>query len=283
MSDQGYFPSFQTYVSSTDSLPFTLAAPVVIPSAYNVYLGVVEAQFPACTYNCLNATVQFKYQIAGEEEVRDFTLTFPDGNYDANEIAAMFAWSGLLTGITSGSHQTIGAHYLPNQNKFQVVATVRGLNFFRMVPTPFAAKLGFTLLSYDPQNSFYYQTNLTSDRQADLSSTRNYYINTNYTIVNTANRTNCIAKIPVSARYGDMVHWKNPNGYGAAIYDRVLYSFDITVTDDQGEVVDFQNVPWSLTLQIDIRNPDPTPPALDLVDPALNIEGLPLPAEMMGN
>lgn len=282
MSDQGYYPSFQTYVSSTDSLPFTLASPVIIPSAYSVYLGVVEAQFPVCNYNCAGASIQFKYQITGESEVRDFTLAFADGNYDANEIAAMFAWSGLLAG-TSGSHQTIGAHYLPNQNKFQVVATVRGLNFFRMVPSPFAAKLGFTLLSYDPDNSFYYLTNWISDRQADLSSTRNYYVNTNYTTVNTANRTNCVAKIPVSARYGEMVHWKNPNGFGASIYDRVLYSFDITITDDQGEVVDFQNVPWSLTLQIDIKSPDPAPPVLDMVDPALNIEGLPLPPEMMGN
>jgi len=282
MSDQGYYPSFQTYVSSTDSLPFTLASPVIIPSAYSVYLGVVEAQFPVCNYNCTGASIQFKYQITGESDVRDFTLAFADGNYDANEIAAMFAWSGLLTG-TVGSHQTIGAHYLPNQNKFQVVATVRGLNFFRMVPSPFAAKLGFTLLSYDPDNSFYYLTNWISDRQADLSSTRNYYVNTNYTTVNTANRTNCVAKIPVSARYGEMVHWKNPNGFGASIYDRVLYSFDITITDDQGEVVDFQNVPWSLTLQIDIKSPDPAPPVLDMVDPALNIEGLPLPPEMMGN
>jgi hypothetical protein len=108
-------------------------------------------------------------------------------------------------------------------------------------------------------------------------------VNTNYAIVNTGSRTNCIAKIPVSAHYGEMVHWKNPNGFGAAIYDRVLYTFDITITDDQGQVVDFQNVPWSLTLQIDIKSPDLAPPVLDLVDPALNIEGVPLPAEMMGN
>ena len=274
MSDQGYFPSFQTYVSSTDVQPFTLAAPVIIPSAYSVYLGVVEAQFPVCTYNCLNASIQFKYQIAGETLVRDFTLNIPDGNYDPNEIAALFAWSGLLTGISSGVHQTIGAHYLPNQNKFQVVVTTRGLNFFRMVSTPFETKLGFTLQSYDPTYGFYYLTNWVSDRQADLSSSRNYYVNTNYTIVNTANRTNCVAKIPVTARYGEWVHWKNPNGFGAAIYDRVLYSFAITITDDSGEVVDFQNVPWSLTLQVDIKNPDPVPPLLDVVDPALNSEGI---------
>ena len=283
MSDQGYYPSFQVYVSSTDTLPFTLAHPVVIPSAYSVYLGVVEAQFPACIYNTSSATIQFKYRITGETQVRDFTLSFPDGNYDANEIAVMFCWSGLLTGITSGAHQTVGAHYLPNQNKFQVVATARGVDFFRMVPTPFATKLGFTLRSFDPLNQFYYLTNLTSDRQADLSSTKNFYINTNYTIVNVANRTNCVAKIPVSSNFGMNVNWRNPNGFAASIYDRVLYSFDLTITDDNGSVVDFQNVPWSLTLQFDVRNPDPTPPVLDVVEEALNIEGTLLPAELMGN
>ena len=60
----------------------------------------------------------------------------------------------------------------------------------------------FTLRSFDPLNQFYYLTNLTSDRQADLSSTKNFYINTNYTIVNVANRTNCVAKIPVSSNFG---------------------------------------------------------------------------------
>ena len=61
MSDQGYYPSFQVYVSSTDTLPFTFAHPVVIPSAYSVYLGVVEAQFPACIYNTSSATMDRKF------------------------------------------------------------------------------------------------------------------------------------------------------------------------------------------------------------------------------
>ena len=55
------------------------------------------------------------------------------------------------------------------------------------------------------------------------------------------------------------------------MYWSVIGDIEVMFVDDDGNEVDFNGVPWNLTLQFDFRPPDTHPPYFDETDPFLNL------------
>lgn len=247
MSDSNYFAAIQSYVSSADEMPVTLPVPLIVPSAYSVYLSLVEAQFPVTAYNCVNDSLQFS--VAGL--VPTYTISIPDGYYTPFDLASAINHStGVL--VTSPIRVTFWCMFNPYANKFELRWNSTDI---KLLSTPLALKMGIT--------GSVLASPAISSTQANFARTNNYYFNTSLHLRTGADRANCIAKIPIDANFGDVVRWTNPNDFAAQLYVTDVTSFDVHITDDSGNVVDFGGAPWSATLQFSIKNPDPLPIVYD--------------------
>lgn len=283
--ETNYFPPVQIYVSSDDAQPITLPVPLIIPSAYSVYLSLVEAQLPVASYNCIGDLIQFS--IVGGL-VSTYTINIPDGCYSQFELAELITHT--TPSILSSARIMFGAEYIPSANKFQfIVRCPAQLSDIRLLTTPLAVKMGFVGTDLPASSSRTRGAGLDpvsvwiSQRQSTFASISNFYVGTSLLLRHSSGRTNCIAKIPIEVGFNEVVRWQNPNNFAAQLYVNEVTSFSVSVTDDKGAVVDFQGVPWSLTLQFDVKNPDANPviPDEQNFEPVVEPDTLANPANLI--
>jgi hypothetical protein len=265
--ETNYFPPTQIFVSSTDVQPISLPSPLVVPSAYSVYMSLVEAQIPVSSYNCMGDSIQFA--LTGGLYVIDV----PDGCYSHFELAELINHSTTAAfnqtdpiGPGTVAHMTFGAEYLPSLNKFRLFARKPSLlTDIRLMTTPLAVKLGFvgtdlSKTSIDQRPGGVNPTWVwTPALQTTFAPVRNFYVSTDIPLRNSAGRPNCIAKIPVDADFNEVVSWNCPNKFAAQLAVNEVSNFTFAITDDAGLPIDFQGAPWSATLQFVVKNPDASP------------------------
>jgi len=70
----------------------------------------------------------------------------------------------------------------------------------------------------------------------------------------TSGATSTFCSIPVSANASGIIHYNNLTDYKSIFKNYDLNSIDISITDENNNYIDFNNVDWSMTLQIDITN-----------------------------
>jgi hypothetical protein len=70
----------------------------------------------------------------------------------------------------------------------------------------------------------------------------------------TSGSTSTFCSIPVSSNASGIIHYNNLTDYKSIFKNYELNSIDISITDDKNNYIDFNNVDWSMTLQIDITN-----------------------------
>ena len=64
--------------------------------------------------------------------------------------------------------------------------------------------------------------------------------------------SNNLAILPINkASYGILLY-ENNSGYKPILRTKILNGFDIQFLDDEGNLLDFNNVDWHVTLQLDI-------------------------------
>ena len=120
-----------------------------------------------------------------------------------------------------------------------------------------------------PDSKFLNFVSVESDQVADLTGTRNIYLLTNYYVRQFNSGTPVLARIPVDQAFGNRVFFKSDFAY--QMYWSVIGDIEVMFVDDDGNEVDFNGVPWNLTLQFDFRPPDTHPPYFDETDPFLNL------------
>lgn len=243
-SDQNLFPSFQVHMNPQNNGAL-VAIPNYIPSSINKYVSVVCATIPNSFYNCIGAYLLFT----------NFRFNIPDGQYSVADLCALCKFSS----VAQGMHFSL--EYSPHTGKVSIVLTDANM----LLPSPFLTMLGFTQpeLNGAPYSFPGISHTGRADLQvieaadmADLSGPRNVLIQSNFCIQSEAsNKT--LAKVPIDVPFGGIVQYKNPNGFRGKIYaDDVISNIAIAFVDDAGNAVDFNGVPWSLTLQFDFLRPD---------------------------
>ena len=283
-TDQGYYPAFLVHLNQ---LYTRTNNPLVIPRAYNVYLSVAHASLPVSWYNVPSGsnTLLFKYQVVGENTPRTFTFNVPAGNYSATELASVITWNGTLAGTTSAF--TLGCVFQETTSTFQFLFRINTqLSFFALTPSALALTMGFNATqtnqygvtvfpvfagtsgssTYTDPNYKYFLLSV-SDQSADLSSVRNIHVQTNYKVRQFSSGTNTLDIIPVSQGFGSIMNYTG--SFSAQLYDNVIGDIVVSFTDDNGVPINFNGVPWTLTLRFDFVNPDLNPRYDDQPDPYL--------------
>lgn len=256
-SDQSLFPSFQVHMTPENNGAL-VAVPNYIPSAMNKYVSVVSATLPNSIYNCVGAYVLFT----------NFRFNLPDGHYSVADLCSLCQYSSASLGVQ------FFFEYNPNTGKLSLVLTSSA----SLLPSPFMVTLGFTQPVFEcapyafPGISHTGRTDLQvveAASLADLSGARNVLIQSNFCIQSEAsNKT--LAKVPIDVPFGGIVQYKNPNGFRGKIYaDDVISNVTLSFVDDEGGVVDFNGIPWSVTLQFDFLRPDTSLDVFAAPDPDL--------------
>jgi hypothetical protein len=276
MSDQSIFTSFQVHMNPTNN-GTNVAIPNFVPSAFTKYVSVVSASIPVTFYNCVGAFLLFEYRNQNSPSVvRNLKFIVPDGQYTIFELIAICRYTDTTTGISFFFEYDAGTGKVRAVMKDDPLL-VSGLS---LVPSSFASTLGFVGTTFTKSAYTYagmaVTTNKRSDLQmstatnvADMSGIRNVLIQTNYNIMSEAsNKT--LAKIPIDAPFGNIVQYKNPNGFRGKVFaDDAITNIAVSIVDEKGALVNFNGVAWSVTLQFDFLKPDPDMPVFDAPDPEL--------------
>lgn len=273
MISSNYFPSFQ--VELTENY-YSNPAAYTTPRAYSQYLSLVSANIPVSFYNVRNGLLEFVYRLTGETNDRTTSLNIGAGQYSAADLVSLVSLSGLLPTLTTPFNCFV--RYEPTKNKFKFYfASIPGLDYFYLVPSPLATQMGFVnatngVFPTTPDTKYPRCSSVESDQLVDLSGIRNVYVLTNYYVRQFNGGTPVLARIAIDQPFGSRIFFDDD--FANQMYWSAIGDIEVWFVDDDGNEVDFNGVPWNLTLQFDFRPPDTHPPYFDETDPFLNITSL---------
>lgn len=195
---------------------------------------VVNAQIPISWY-LINSTNNQFY-------INGIAYFFPVGNYNVNTFIA--TWTA-----TFGSNWTITFTSTLNQFTFT--------NTSSFVLSDGSNSI-FNIIGFSPGTSYSSVGNaLTSQYSVNFGGLQKVNIKSaSFTLANSDSKNKSVSKtmasIPVSSIQGGYVFYNNITSFKSVFRNHELSSINIDIKDDYGNFIDFNNVDWSITLQIDI-------------------------------
>ncbi len=204
----------------------------------NISCSVQTASIPLSFYIINEYNSQFEYSFDG---VNTTIINFDYGNYNANSFISQFQSKtpftltfNKATGIFTFSYSSDFYFHHNNSTCFHV--------------------LGF-------KNNLTYQSSsniLVAPFLCDFSGIRNIKIrsskigNFNLDSISGGN-FNDLCTIPVNVGYYGIIVYVNQNNFKSIIANKYITNFDIQIVDGfTDELIDFNNVGWTITLQFDI-------------------------------
>lgn len=205
-------------------------------------LSIVNAQIPVSWYliNDTNNTITITVQNITT------SYNFPVGNYNVNTF--MSTWLSFF-----GSNWVITFNNITN--KFTFSNSFGQITFGNNI---ISNNLLLSLIGLDPSQSYTSSGNyITSQYSVNFSGLQTLKIKSStFSFKNidslSGSPTSTICSIPVSST--TLINYYNLTGYKSTFKNYELNSVDISITDDKNNYIDFSNIDWSLTLQIDITN-----------------------------
>lgn len=240
--------SFQIYLSTksadvfkngVSSVEFHL--PVIeIDDLYHIHLSVCSASIPISFYNINDHNNVLYYKLTADTEITKIELT--KGNYNVNTLLTLLR--SVLTDFTI-TYNSITNKYTfshPTSNFIFYYNTTHTSTCFHQI--------GFKF--YDQYSS---SRILENDRCINLSPIRNFLVSCNYNTgnINKSNPlvNNILCSIPITANIGGVVNYVN-DGFKSNLFTSIMSTITITITDQDGQPIDFNGVNWTMTLQLDI-------------------------------
>jgi len=176
------------------------------------------------------------------------TYYFPNGNYNVNTF--------ISTWISSfGSQWAIT--YDKTKNRLQFSNSLGQITFGNNVisSNTLLPLIGFIASESRTSSGNYltsiYCINFSGLTKLNIKSSTFTFKNTDSF---TSGSTSTFCSIPVSSNASGIIHYNNLTDYKSIFKNYELNSIDISITDDKNNYIDFNNVDWSMTLQIDITN-----------------------------
>lgn len=281
--NQHFFPSTQIYLNSkyADAYGdvaskkswcyFNFKEPVVkLPMAYDFLISCNSAEIPCSLFavNSTNNTIKFNVQymsVYGDSYNENISITLVNGNYSAVEIAS-YITSYI---VNSNNYYYIKCSYNTTTNlfSFQVnsLDSTNCSNFtsFSILSTSSNCIFGLSgkqLLSTANINN---TITLLSDAGVDLAGTRSIFlkcvnIHTQSYDSRTKYSGTTLARIPIIQEPLGIVFWTNTTGYKSKCSLKNVSNLEFQIVDEFGNFVDFNNIDWSCTLQLDIIAQSPT-------------------------
>ena len=221
---------------------FFLKEPVKIDkNTIECKVGLVNAQFPVSWYiiNSTNDTII----------VNSVKYIFPHGNYNVNQFITQ--WN-----TTIGPNWTLTFSSITNKITFSYAISEFGItDDYQNLNTSMLPVIGF------PYGGYYFSSGkvLTSRYPVNFGLIPRLHIKSDtfaYKNVDsyTKGRTRTLTVIPVNSQAGGMILYNNFTNFKMINSHKTITSIRIDITDDFRNFIDFQNIDWSICLQIDVVN-----------------------------
>ena len=210
------------------------------PHILHSSIQLVDAQIPVSFYT-INANNNILNYLVG---INPFTITIPRGNYNANSLIASMK-SLFLT----------NTHIItPTISKITGILTFTALFNFTFVSTSSILKvLGFLAID-NTSVSFIlvapYPLSLLGIKRISILS--NHLATHAYSSIQNSTQ-NILGTIEIDAPSFGLVLYKNLSNKSSILKVKTVDRIDIIIQDEDGNLVVFNNIDWSLTLMISIE------------------------------
>lgn len=211
----------------------------ITKDAIEMRLELVNAQLPVSWYLINNTNNQFTITIGGVVT----NYMFANGNYNATTFTTAFetmmgtSWALAFNSITNKF--TIGY----SGGQFTLSDTTNSI---------------FTILGFSPANQYTSSgNNLLAPYSVCFGGlTKVNILSSSFNLANsdskTKGQTSTICSVPVSTLQGGYIFYNNITNFKSIFRNHELSSINIQIQDPYNNYIDFNNIDWSLTLQLDI-------------------------------
>ena len=211
--------------------------------AIEMRMELVNAQIPVSWYLINSSNNQFA--TSTNNDVTFITWTLPVGNYNANTFISMFqTYMGSAFTVTFNStlntfalvYNTGGAWSIQDvgcNSIFSIIGFQSGVRYHSVgtvIQAPFSVNFGGLTKVNIVSASF----NL-----ANIDSKANGTVST-------------ICSVPVSTIQGGYIFYNNYTNFKSIFRNHEMSSINIQIQDPNNNYIDFNNIDWTITLQIDV-------------------------------
>lgn len=208
-------------------------------------ISILNAQLPYSFYiiNVYNNVLRMSVNGGAQ-----FSLTLTRGNYNSNtlatEILAQLALAGI-TNITIALNTTTGS--------LSFTTTGTSIEFFASGSTI------LRVLGFDPSTNYVsvakvltapYPLNLLNTLKIRIAS---YALSTNSLDSSVRGNLNILAGFPVNAEGYGLNLYENTTAFKTELQVRDLNGFDIQIIDDDNNLINFNNVYWTITMLLELE------------------------------
>ena len=224
---------------------FELKNQIIAFKGHKIMVQLLEFECPISYYLFDSTNNLLSITVTGNVEKETINFSISQGNYNAQTLATEL-------NTLAGSHFTFAAAFEQRTLKYTLTVSASNgnssISLFEINNTSTCLKvLGFNL------NGAQSTSSLTSDNVANLNRTTNLYIRIpNIRLLNLDSRgvvNSTIGKIQQTEPHGEILHYVNHNADLKFVIDEHdIEKIELIVEDDDGKIVDFNNLPYHLTL-----------------------------------
>lgn len=227
------------YDGYTSNCEFSLPH-IILPRSKLMYVSIQSASIPYSFYNVDGFNDTLVYSVNGGSNI---VITIPQGNYNTTSLRNYLITA--MTGFTisySSLNNTFTFTHSTNDFSFKSSSTCMEIFGFE------------ENIAHDSVSKI-----LTSTSCINLFTIRNIYIQSNNLILSninnaTPNNSSILCSIPLTTGQFSIVTYFNANNVKSRIDSlRNFSSLHISLTDQDGDILDLNGCHFSLTLQIDIE------------------------------
>jgi hypothetical protein len=214
-----------------------------VPNLYSSGSGNTNVQY--ATIKCLHAEIPYSFYVVNEYNnvlaLSMKTIVIPFGNYNANTFIA-YIQSQLPIGMSISFNSSIGKFTLSYNSNFSINPS----------------STCYTLMGFERGKTYNSdETNkIVMPYLANFLGTKNIYLKIPNLILDNYNTVtkdrSTLSNIPVDVPPFGIVMYENGSGTSTIIKSiQIPDTLYIQLTDDQNNLIDFNNSEFSITLQID--------------------------------
>jgi hypothetical protein len=213
---------------------------IIIPRSKSVYVSVQSASIPYSFYNVDGFNDTLIYSVNGGSNV---IIQIPQGNYNTTTLRTYLL--SMMTGFTI-TYSSLDNTFTFTHSNYDFI--------FKSISTCMEI-LGFQEnISHSSSSKI-----LKSKTCINLFTIRNIYIQSDNLLLSninnaTPNNSNILCSIPLTSGQFSVITYSNINNVKSQISDiKNFTSLNISLTDQDGDILDLNGCHFSLTLQIDIE------------------------------
>lgn len=212
----------------------------ILPRVKNMFVSVQSATIPYSFYNVDYFNDKLVYNVNGGSNI---TINIPQGNYNTTTLRNYLL--SVMTGFT--------ITYSSLNNQFTFTHSTYDFSFK-------SSSTCMEILGFDEHTNYNSTSRvLTSENSINLFTIRNIYIQSNNLILNNINNStpnNCtiLSSIPLTSGQLSVINYNNMNNVRSRVDNiRNFTQLHVSLTDQDGDILDLNGCHFSLTLQIDFE------------------------------